>query len=591
MFPFRSGMARLMGLVTLILTTFLVIGLAPDGTSRLSFPASMAGLPTPTSCAPTEQPVVDDATVTSNSAVTWAEFLEQLQRVLAAGPTPDWPPNAFEQALGVTAMTHVAAHYPRRYFEPTRPLLRAEAFMALAASLGIPPVITPNGILTTHFQDAAQIPAVTREGVAAALTQGLLAGQAEAGRLRPTEPITDAEVAILLCQAHALEARPPTQRPALGESIPAPTIPTTETRGVWLTNIDSEVLFSRQQLETALDRLAALNFNTVYPTVWNWGYTLFPSRVAAEVIGQQQRLYAERSTPALEAAQGRRDMLLELITLAHERGLAVIPWFEFGFMAPADYELARRHPEWFTQQGDGNPIAAEGQDLRRWLNPFHPQVQAFMLSLVNELMANYEVDGFQIDDHLGLPVEFGYDPYTVGQYQAEHDGRRPPTDSRDPEWLRWRADRISDFVGQLHRVVKGRRPEAVFSVAPNPYPFAYDHFLQDWPTWQRRGYVDEMIVQVYRQDLDRFVWELNRTPLQRVRSRIPTSIGILSGLKRRPIAMDWIRQQIDAIRDRTFAGMSFFFYETLWTSDTETFDQRYQALQAAFAAPARRPRP
>jgi len=589
----RSVLAKFIGFISLMLTAILVIGLASEGTARLTFQASEIEKVTSATCAPVVQQGVNNVTRTSDRVVTWAGFLEQVQQVFPPDPAPDWPHNAFEEALGITPITHVAAHYPRRYFQPTRPLLRAEAFMALAASLGLPAVVAPNGILNDSFQDAAQIPMVTREGVAAALAEGFLVGQAEAGRLRPTDLITPGEVTTLLCRAQALVSGQQSWQTLLAaaDSGPAPAIPPVETRGVWLTNIDSEVLFSRQQLETALDRLAALNFNTVYPTVWNWGYTLFPSRVAAEVIGQKQRLYAAGSTPALEAAQGERDMLQELITLAHERGLAVIPWFEFGFMAPADYGLARRHPEWFTRQRDGNPIAAEGQDPRRWLNPFHPQVQEFMLALVGELMANYEVDGFQIDDHLGLPVEFGYDPYTVSQYQAEHNGRHPAANSRDLEWLRWRANRISDFVGQLHRVVKANRPEAVFSVSPNPYPYAYEHFLQDWPTWQQRGYIDELIVQVYRQDLDRFVWELNRAAIQQVRSRIPTSIGILSGLKGRPVAMTWIRQQIDAVRDRTFAGISFFFYETLWTSDTETFDQRYQALQEAFAIPAQRPRP
>ena len=46
-----------------------------------------------------------------------------------------------------------------------------------------------------------------------------------------------------------------------------------ELRGVWLTNIDSNVLFERDRLSAALERLHQLNFNTVYPTVWNWGYT------------------------------------------------------------------------------------------------------------------------------------------------------------------------------------------------------------------------------------------------------------------------------------------------------------------------------
>jgi uncharacterized lipoprotein YddW (UPF0748 family) len=46
------------------------------------------------------------------------------------------------------------------------------------------------------------------------------------------------------------------------------------------------VLFKRDRLEAALQRLRELNFNTVYPTVWNWGYTLYPSRVAERATGR-----------------------------------------------------------------------------------------------------------------------------------------------------------------------------------------------------------------------------------------------------------------------------------------------------------------
>ena len=60
----------------------------------------------------------------------------------------------------------------------------------------------------------------------------------------------------------------------------------TEVRGVWLTNVDSDVLFSRDRLNNALQRLSRLNFNTVYPTVWIRGYTLYPSSVAERTVGR-----------------------------------------------------------------------------------------------------------------------------------------------------------------------------------------------------------------------------------------------------------------------------------------------------------------
>jgi uncharacterized lipoprotein YddW (UPF0748 family) len=106
-------------------------------------------------------------------------------------------------------------------------------------------------------------------------------------------------------------------------------------RGVWLTNIDSQVLFSRDALAAGVNRLAELNFNTLYPTIWNWGFTLYPSQVAERQSGGAAiSIWRSESSEAATAAS-ERDMLAEAVELGHARGMAVIPWFEFGFMAPA----------------------------------------------------------------------------------------------------------------------------------------------------------------------------------------------------------------------------------------------------------------
>jgi uncharacterized lipoprotein YddW (UPF0748 family) len=54
-------------------------------------------------------------------------------------------------------------------------------------------------------------------------------------------------------------------------------------KAVWLTNVDSQVMNSRENLAAGLSRLAELGFNTIYPAVWQRGYTLYPSDVAKEL--------------------------------------------------------------------------------------------------------------------------------------------------------------------------------------------------------------------------------------------------------------------------------------------------------------------
>ncbi|MEL7223650.1 MAG: family 10 glycosylhydrolase, partial [Cyanobacteria bacterium J06576_12] len=207
-----------------------------------------------------------------------------------------------------------------------------------------------------------------------------------------------------------------------------------------------------------------------------------------------------------ESAEQTNGLLKE----GHKNNLRVIPWFEYGFMVPLHSRLAQQHPNWLTTRQNGSPYLhessfTEGADnenadnesadnesadnestesaeqtnglLSRllnsgapselgWLNPLHPEVQSLILSLVGEVVGEYSVDGIQFDDHFALPAAFGYDDYTVALYREEHEGQFPPTNTDDAEWTRWRADKLSQFVGVLHERVKATCPTCIISLSP-----------------------------------------------------------------------------------------------------------------------------
>ena len=516
-----------------------------------------------------------------NSSLTQEEFASAVLKAFpgAFAANNEYLGLSFDKASSETEALLMAALGENARLEQS--VGRAQAYAILTSGSATPYQADATKVLSSTFRDSLLIPRNAREGVAAALAAGYVVskeGELPEGRhqLRPRRTMTLADGASAICHASLDEdvAATVADEQVIAFDPPASAIaPRKELRGVWMTNIDSDVLFSRKKLEPALNKLADLNFNTVYPTIWNWGYTLFPSEVAKRATGFKQGLYPDLEftgrQESLERAQGDRDMLLELIEIAHSRDLKVIPWFEFGFMAPADSALAMRHPDWLTQKADGSLITAEGDHDRVWLNPFHPEVQTFIKELTAELMANYDVDGFQVDDHMGLPFAYGYDPYTVELYKQEHNGEAPPIDAKDAEWTRWRADKITNFMGEVFNTVKSKRADAVFSVSPNPHVFAYEYYLQDWDTWLKRGYVEELIIQLYRNDLGRFVWEMGQDAAEFARTHIPTSVGVLSGLRGRSVPMSQIAEQVEAVRDRNFSGVSFFFYETLWNLSEE----------------------
>lgn len=351
----------------------------------------------------------------------------------------------------------------------------------------------------------------------------------------------------------------------------------TELRGVWLTNIDSDVLFSRQNLETAISRLQELNFNTLYPTVWNGGYTLYPSQVMQQEIGRDRD-----PEPSLQ----NWDMLAEAIAIAHEKNMRAIPWFEFGFMLPADSEIARQHPDWLTQRIDGDTIWLEGGKFERvWLNPLHPEVQEFITHLIVEIVSNYDVDGIQMDDHFGYPSDFGYDDYTVKLYRQEHGGYFPANNYKDSEWIRWRADKITEYMRSLFFAIKAAKNKAIVSLSPNPQEFSLESYLLDWQTWERMGLIEELIVQLYRSDFNQFRQDLAHVSIQQAKTHIPVGIGILTGLRRRFVPFDRIQTQVNAVRRNNLAGVSFFFYESLWNYTDEPRSRRRSGFQQLFNNP------
>jgi uncharacterized lipoprotein YddW (UPF0748 family) len=362
--------------------------------------------------------------------------------------------------------------------------------------------------------------------------------------------------------------------------VPAfPTLrPPEEIRGVWLTNNDVDVLHDRAKLMAAMGKLAQMKFNTVYPVIWNSGYVTYPSQVA-QTAGIQPFVYR---------GHDGQDVIADVVAQARQHQMLVIPWFEFGFMTPQTSELAMAHPEWLTQQRNGEQTSNDPAGEVAWLNPFHPQVQQFITDLVVESVSNYDVDGIQFDDHMSLPHTFGYDPYTVALYQQEKQ-KAPPADPKDEEWTKWRADKITEFMVKLKQAIRARKPNAIVSISPNYAAHAYKFQLQDWPMWVKQGIADELIVQVYRSEINSFKTKLDLPEMAEARQKIPTAVGILTGLRRQPVSMGQIQSQVFAAGDRGL-GAVFFYLESLWDEGPESASDRVSGFQYLYPRSAMRGR-
>ena len=119
--------------------------------------------------------------------------------------------------------------------------------------------------------------------------------------------------------------------------------PLAEMRGIKLTNVDSNVMFSDGGIARAMDFLAETGINTVLCVVWNSNgadgdYTLYPSAVMDQYFGK-----------SIHPAFSGRDALQRVLIEAHRNGIEVLPWFEMRFSTSYSQNgghILQKYPDW-----------------------------------------------------------------------------------------------------------------------------------------------------------------------------------------------------------------------------------------------------
>ena len=333
-------------------------------------------------------------------------------------------------------------------------------------------------------------------------------------------------------------------------SAQLPSVQPKRTLGVWLTNSPSRLYYDRQQLIRAMDELKAAGFNAIYPNVWSRGTTFHRSRFAPVET-------------ALKKAGLQLDPICTLNQQARQRGMKVIPWFEYGLMEPADSAIVRQRPEWVLARVDGTTIMTMHGKNMVWLNPAHPEVRERFIGLVVEVMKRCRMDGLQLDDHFAWPVKLGYDPYTSALYETQ-TGAPPPKDHTNRYWMTWRRRQLTGLLRALReRLEKESLPQRI-SLSPGPFRFAYNHWLQDWELWAVGELIDDLVVQNYAYSLKGFAKDLNQPALRKARQwGLPVQIGVLAGFGKRTTPIPVLAEKKRLSNEQGY-GVIYFYWEGLW---------------------------
>jgi uncharacterized lipoprotein YddW (UPF0748 family) len=338
-----------------------------------------------------------------------------------------------------------------------------------------------------------------------------------------------------------------------------------ELRGVWVAR---DILTSKATIAQVMDSIANNNFNVVYFNVWSRGYPLWKS----DLFYKETGVYTD---PLYQ----NRDLLAEAITEAHRRGLEIEAWFEYGFVAwwsgnnLTDYpkgQLLAKHPDWVNKNSSGVeefPSGSSGNFY--WMSHTKPEVHEFLIGLCKEIIEKYDIDGIELDRIRYPSTDCGYDDYTLNLYKTEKNITTLPAPN-DQQWMRWRADKLNQFMKKAYDSVKFHNKNVEFTNAPshyasgNVYP-AYNSFMQDWADWINNDYLDAAQVQMYV-DIGSLGGYIESIFNYRVTDKTKQQ-KIYPGIAVKPNAtffsVDDVINMVKLVRSKGLKGQAFWYYSDL----------------------------
>lgn len=276
-------------------------------------------------------------------------------------------------------------------------------------------------------------------------------------------------------------------------------IPKREFRGVWVAtvaNIDwpskpglPDVAQQRELLRI-LDEHQQSGMNAI----------MFQVRPAADSYYTKS---IEPLSKYLNGKQGRAssyDPLEFAITEAHKRGIELHAWFNpyraTMNLNPADVtpdHVTRLHPDWFFNY-----------DGKKWFNPGIPDVRAYIVKVVLNVVKNYDIDGVHFDDY--------FYPYPEGG-QVVQDGNQFEAFGGDFENIAdWRRNNVDILIKELSDSIHAAKRFVKFGISPfgiwrnkNQDPdgsestglSGYSALFADARKWVKEGWIDYINPQVY----------------------------------------------------------------------------------------------
>ncbi len=260
---------------------------------------------------------------------------------------------------------------------------------------------------------------------------------------------------------------------------------------------------------SVLDTFQQTGINLVFLETFYHGMTVYRSSLVEYYTGFDKFDYSPYP-----------DYLSAFVAEAEKRDIEVHAWVEDFYIGVNENYFTRHLPQWLMKTKAGSIRHSEGADYGGYifLDPANPEVRQYLIRYYDELLTKFpQIAGLNLD-YIRYPVSSQSDD--TGFTDAAMDGfaakigltfpenatweqKVAAVSSQYGQWVNYRADQITTFVGQVYDMVKKEHKGVLLSTAVFPEQGkSFGDKKQDFSTWLARGYLDIITPMAYYDDVN-----------------------------------------------------------------------------------------
>ena len=292
--------------------------------------------------------------------------------------------------------------------------------------------------------------------------------------------------------------------------IPVKTVSVPDMRGIWVATIEnldfkqsSSPAEFQKQFRKIIANLKAARFNAIFFQVRPMNDAFYPSK-----FNPSSRFMLGKEGGSM----GNFDPLKFMIAESHRNGIEFHAWLNpyrvnsKSAVPKAEY-IKTLSPQNFARKNPETVLDCKvGKVHSLFLDPGHPLVQQHIFNTVEELAANYDIDGIHFDDYFYL-----YDG--VGNVDQQSFKRYNPGKRPLAEWRRENVNTVICGVSKrLHKISREKNKKIRFGVSPfgiwanrknmkkgslSGGKESYFAQYADTRLWVKSGWIDYIAPQLY----------------------------------------------------------------------------------------------